>query len=72
MGEGGTNGRDRFWAKLRQNIAMKLFITNEDPYDENPMEIVEQVAKETKGKANKILDRREAINRLCELLNLAM
>jgi len=44
-----------------------VIVTNEDPYDENPMEIIEQIAKGTEDKAKKILDRREAIIKSLEL-----
>jgi len=45
----------------------EVIITNEDPYDENPMEIIEQVASGCKEKAKKILDRRAAINEAIKL-----
>lgn len=38
-----------------------VIITNEDPYDEDPRAIIDQVAQGAEGKAEKILDRREAI-----------
>lgn len=58
-------GRDKWKRPILGEIAAKycdeVIVTNEDPYDEDPMEIIEQVAKGTNGKAKKILDRREAI-----------
>lgn len=64
-------GRDKWKRSVLGEIAAKycneIIITNEDPYDENPMEIIEQVANGTKGKAEKILDRREAIRKSLEL-----
>jgi len=58
-------GRDKWKRPVLGEIAAKycdeVIITNEDPYDENPWQIIEQVASGTKGKAKKILDRREAI-----------
>ena len=58
-------GRDKWKRPVLGEIAAKycdeVFVTNEDPYDENPMEIIEQVARGTKGRAKKIVDRREAI-----------
>ncbi len=58
-------GRDKWKRPVLGEIAAKycdeIFVTNEDPYDEDPWEIIEQVAAGTKGKAKKILDRREAI-----------
>jgi len=58
-------GRDKWKRPVLGEIAAKyceeVFVTNEDPYDENPMEIIEQVARGAKGRAKKIVDRREAI-----------
>ena len=66
-------GRDKWKRPILGGIAAKyceeVIVTNEDPYDENPMEIIEQVAKEASGKAKKILDRREAIKKSLELAN---
>jgi UDP-N-acetylmuramoyl-L-alanyl-D-glutamate--2,6-diaminopimelate ligase len=60
-------GRDKWKRPVLGGIAAKycdeVIVTNEDPYDENPTEIIEQVAGGAKGKAQKILDRREAINK---------
>jgi len=65
-------GRDKWkrpvLGELAAKYCQKVIVTNEDPYDEDPMEIIEQVAKGAGGKAEKILGRREAINRA---LNLA-
>lgn len=64
-------GRDKWkrpeLGKLAAEYCNEVIVTNEDPYDENPMEIIEQVVAGTNGKAKKILDRREAIR---EALNL--
>jgi UDP-N-acetylmuramoyl-L-alanyl-D-glutamate--2,6-diaminopimelate ligase len=62
---GGTGGgRDKWRRPVLGEIANKyckeIFVTNEDPYDEDPMEIINQVAK-TAPRARKILDRKEAI-----------
>jgi len=58
-------GRDKWKRPVLGKIAAKycdeIIITNEDPYDENPMEIINQVADGARGMAIKILDRREAI-----------
>jgi len=58
-------GRDKWKRPVLGKIAAKycdeVIVTDEDPYDEEPMEIIEQVSKGTDGKAKKILDRREAI-----------
>lgn len=60
-------GRDKWRRPVLGKIAArycdKIIVTNEDPYDEEPMEIIEQIAKGTEGKAEKILDRREAIRK---------
>ena len=63
-------GRDKWKRKVLGGIASeycrKVIITNEDPYDEDPMAIIEQVAE---GVLNpiKILDRREAIKKALEV-----
>jgi len=58
-------GRDKWKRPVLGELAARycdeVIVTNEDPYDEDPWEIIEQVASGTKGKARKILDRREAI-----------
>ncbi|TSC75947.1 MAG: hypothetical protein G01um101430_117 [Parcubacteria group bacterium Gr01-1014_30] len=64
-------GRDKWKRPVLGELASKycqeIIVTNEDPYDEPPMEIIEQVAKGAGEKAQKILDRREAIRRALEL-----
>jgi len=58
-------GRDKWKRPVLGEIAKKyckeIIITNEDPYDENPMEIINQVAEKAGPEAKKILDRKEAI-----------
>lgn len=58
-------GRDKWkrpvLGEIAADFAQKVIVTNEDPYDEDPLEIIDQVASGTKGKAQKIIDRREAI-----------
>ena len=58
-------GRDKWKRPVLGEIAAKycdkVIVTNEDPYNEDPWQIIEQVASGTKGKAKKILERREAI-----------
>jgi UDP-N-acetylmuramoyl-L-alanyl-D-glutamate--2,6-diaminopimelate ligase len=61
-------GRDKWKRPVLGQIAEKycdqIFITNEDPYDESPMEIINQVADEIKNKqCEKVLDRKEAIKK---------
>jgi UDP-N-acetylmuramoyl-L-alanyl-D-glutamate--2,6-diaminopimelate ligase len=64
-------GRDKWKRPVLGEIAAKycdeVIVTNEDPYDEDPWKIIEQVAEGTKGKARKILDRREAIREALKL-----
>ena len=56
-------GRDKWkrpvLGKIAQKHCQEIIVTNEDPYDENPMEIINQVVGQTK--AEKILDRKKAI-----------
>ncbi len=58
-------GRDKWKRPVLGEIAKKyckvIIITNEDPYDENPMEIINQVAETAGENVKKILDRKEAI-----------
>jgi len=64
-------GRDKWkrpeLGRLAAKYCREIIVTNEDPYDENPTEIINQVAKGTNGKAKKILDRREAIREALKL-----
>jgi UDP-N-acetylmuramoyl-L-alanyl-D-glutamate--2,6-diaminopimelate ligase len=64
-------GRDKWKRPVLGELAAKycdeVIVTNEDPYDEDPWQIIEQVASGTKGKAKKILDRREAIKSALKL-----
>jgi len=59
-------GRDKWKRPVLGEIAGKhcdeVIVTNEDPYDEDPMKIIDGVAEGTNGKAKKIIDRREAIS----------
>jgi len=59
-------GRDKWkretMAKIVDNYCDYVFLTDEDPYDEDPREIVEDMAKHiNKRKYQIIMDRREAI-----------
>jgi len=64
-------GRDKWKRSVLGKIAAKyckeIIVTNEDPYDENPMGIIEQVAEGAGSRAKKILDRKEAIKKALEL-----
>ncbi len=67
-------GRDKWKRPVLGQIAKKyckeIIITNEDPYDENPAEIIDQVAQGAGPDAKKILDRREAIKNALKLAKL--
>lgn len=60
-------GRDKWKRPVLGEIAKKyctkIFITNEDPYDENPMDIINEVYKTSGKNAEKVLDRKEAIKK---------
>lgn len=78
---GATGRRDKtkrpIMGALAGRYADFVFVTNEDPYDEDPMEIIEQVAagilrgKKGKWRLNKnyfkILDRHEAISKAIKM-----
>ncbi|MCP6718403.1 MAG: UDP-N-acetylmuramoyl-L-alanyl-D-glutamate--2,6-diaminopimelate ligase [Patescibacteria group bacterium] len=63
-------GRDKWKRPILGKIAAKycqhIIITNEDPYDENPEDIINQVAQGAGNKAEKIIDREKAINSALE------
>ncbi|MEK7142148.1 MAG: cyanophycin synthetase, partial [Patescibacteria group bacterium] len=66
-------GRDKWkrleYGKISERYCDKIILTNEDPYDENPEEILKQIEKgfsQTQGeisKVQKIIDRKEAIQK---------
>lgn len=64
-------GRDKWkrpvLGKLAAKYCNEIIVTNEDPYEEDPWQIIEQVASGTEGKAKKILERREAIREALKL-----
>ncbi len=64
-------GRDKWKRPVLGKIAGdhcdEVIVTNEDPYDEDPLEIIDQVAKGAGGKAMKVIDRREAISKALSL-----
>ena len=64
-------GRDKWkrpvLGKIAADFCQEVIVTNEDPYDEDPMAIIDQVAQAARGKAKKILDRREAISEALKL-----
>jgi len=60
-------GRDKWkrpeFGKIAEKYLDQIIITNEDPYDEDPQEIIDQVAQGIKNKQiEKIIDRRKAIH----------
>jgi len=64
-------GRDKWKRPVLGQIAKKyckeVIVTNEDPYDENPEAIINQVAQGCNGKVMKIADRRKAIEKAISL-----
>jgi UDP-N-acetylmuramoyl-L-alanyl-D-glutamate--2,6-diaminopimelate ligase len=61
-------GRDKWkrkeMAKIAEKYCTEIILTDEDPYNDDPMEIIESMAKEIKNKKPEIiLDRREAIRK---------
>ncbi|MCB9810717.1 MAG: UDP-N-acetylmuramoyl-L-alanyl-D-glutamate--2,6-diaminopimelate ligase [Candidatus Nomurabacteria bacterium] len=65
---GNTGGGRDTWKRpemgaIADKYCDQIILTNEDPYDENPRSIVDQMAKgiENKDKLEIIMDRREAI-----------
>ena len=66
-------GRDKWkrprMGKIASKYCREVILTNEDPYDEQPEEILEQIAVGCDGnaKTQKILDRREAIKTALEV-----
>lgn len=63
-------GRDKWkrpvLGELAQKYCKEIIITNEDPYDEDPMEIINQVAEKV-PQAEKVLDRQKAIQKAIKL-----
>lgn len=60
-------GRDKWkrpeFGKIAEQYLDQIIITNEDPYDEDPQEIIDQIAQGIENKqAEKIIDRRKAIH----------
>lgn len=69
-------GRDKWkreeMGKIADKYCDQIILTNEDPYDEDPLEIVEGVKKGIKKKPCEIImDRRTAINKAIRLASLA-
>lgn len=70
---GNTGGGRDIWkrpemGKFAGEYCKKVILTNEDPYDEDPLKIINEMASEiNEKKLEIILDRREAIKRSFEL-----
>lgn len=67
-------GRDKWkrveLGKIAGNYCDQIILTNEDPYDEDPNQIIDQIGLGVKGKeVAKILDRKEAIRKALGLAN---
>jgi UDP-N-acetylmuramoyl-L-alanyl-D-glutamate--2,6-diaminopimelate ligase len=65
---GGTGGSRDHWKRpvmggIADTFCDQIFLTNEDPYDEDPMKVINEVAGGIKNKSKMkiIMDRREAI-----------
>jgi len=74
LGSAG-GGRDKWKRKelgrIAQKYCQKIILTNEDPYDEDPQKIIEEIEKGiiTKKEVFKILDRKEAIKKALKIAN---
>lgn len=73
---GNTGGGRDTWkrpemGKIADTYCEKIILTNEDPYDEDPKEIVKQMTEgiENKEKLSIIMDRREAIKTALQMAN---
>lgn len=70
---GGTGGGRDVWkrkemGKIADDYCKEIILTNEDPYDEDPMQIIDDVRSGlTNHKPLVILDRREAIRQALKL-----
>jgi len=66
-------GRDKWkreeFGKLSSKYCDEILLTNEDPYDEDPNQIVEDISKHTTKKHKKIIDRKEAIKQAINIAN---
>ncbi len=66
-------GRDKWKRPIFGEFAFRycdeIIFTNEDPYDEDPLKIIEDVMTGAKGKGEKIIDRKKAIKKAIETAN---
>ena len=59
---GGRDGWKRpLMGKIADEICAEVILTNEDPYDEDPKKIIDEMTPEMKRPPRIIMDRREAI-----------
>jgi len=69
-GGGRDTWKRKKMAKIAENHCRKIFLTDEDPYDEDPKQIVEEMAKAISiPKYEIIMDRRKAIRAALEEAN---
>ncbi len=71
---GNTGGGRDVWkrpemGKVAESYCDHVILTDEDPYDEDPRKIVEDMAEAMKKKPEIIMDRREAIHKAFTLAN---
>ncbi len=69
---GATGGGRDIWKRpvmgeIAERMCEHVILTNEDPYDEDPRSIIEQLARNMKKNPDIVLDRREAIARALSL-----
>ncbi len=64
-------GRDKWkrpvLGEIAKNNCQEIIVTNEDPYNEDPEKIIDQIIKGTGPKAKKIIKRRKAIRESLKL-----
>jgi UDP-N-acetylmuramoyl-L-alanyl-D-glutamate--2,6-diaminopimelate ligase len=66
-------GRDKWkrkeFGQLASQYCDEIILTNEDPYDEDPSQIVEDISEHTTKDHKKIIDRKEAIKEAVSIAN---
>ncbi len=67
QGGGRDKAKRPVLGKLAGQYADYVIVTNEDPYDEDPQQIIDEVAGGSQQAVEKILDRKEAIQRALSL-----
>jgi UDP-N-acetylmuramoyl-L-alanyl-D-glutamate--2,6-diaminopimelate ligase len=71
---GSTGGGRDTWkrpemAKVAEKYCSKIILTDEDPYDEDPKKIIEEMASGMKTRPTIIMNRREAIRKAFEVVD---